>query len=84
MGQELDTLVQEVSETKTVMQSALTLIKGFKQRLDDAIAAGNPAKLQELSTELDTSTNELAAAVAENTPAEGSGENPPAGETTPQ
>lgn len=69
MGQELDNLTKEVAEAKTVMASALTLIKGFKQKLDDAIAAGNPAKLTELSTELDASSNELAAAVAENTAA---------------
>lgn len=86
MGQELDTLTQEVAEAKTVMASALTLIKGFKQKLDDAIAAGNPAKLTELSTELDASSNELAAAVAENTAAstETGGGTEGGGETAPQ
>lgn len=69
MGQELDTLTTEVSETKTVIASAVALIKGFKQKLDDAIAAGNPQALTDLSNQLDQSTNELAAAVAENTPA---------------
>lgn len=69
MGQELDTLVNEVSETKTIMASAKVLILGFKDRLDKAIASGNPEKLKELSTDLDTGANELAAAVTDNTPA---------------
>lgn len=65
----LTELQAEVSETKTVVQSAIVLIKGFKAALDEAIAAGDPAALTALSTELDTSTNALAAAVSENTPA---------------
>jgi hypothetical protein len=68
MGQELVKLTQEVTETKTVMASAKALIDGFKARLDEAI--GDKAKLVELSNELDTSSNELAAAVAANTVAE--------------
>lgn len=65
----LTELQTEVSETKTVVQSAIVLIKGFKAALDEAIAAGDPAALTALSQELDTTTNELAAAVTENTPA---------------
>jgi len=44
------------------------LIKGFKAALEEAIAAGDPAAITALSQELDASTNELAAAVTENTP----------------
>lgn len=70
--EELAVLTQEVAETKTVMGSAVTLLQGLKARLD---AAGtDKVKLAELSTDLDTNTNALAAAVSANTPAEG--ENP--------
>lgn len=65
----LTDLQTEVSETKTVQQSAVALIKGFKTALDEAIAAGNPEALTALSAELDATTNELATAVSENTPA---------------
>jgi chromosome segregation ATPase len=68
MGQELQTLQQEVAENNTVMQSAITLLQGLKQRLDDA--ATDPAALKQLSDELDANTNALAAAVAANTPAQ--------------
>lgn len=66
--EELEVLTREVSETKTVMGSAVTLLQGLKERLD---AAGtDKVKLAELSADLDTNTNALAAAVAANTPAE--------------
>jgi len=68
---ELDTLKTEVSETTTVMASAVTLLQGLKQKLDEAIASGNPEALAALSAELDTNTNALAQAITENTPAEG-------------
>ena len=71
----IDLLVTEVSETKTVQDSAIALLNGLKSRLDAAIAelAANGidnATLNQLSTDLDTSTNALAAAVSANTPAE--------------
>lgn len=68
MATELETLTKEVAETKTVMQSAKVLIDGFKARLDAAI--GDKAKLLELSADLDTEANSLAASVAANTVAE--------------
>lgn len=68
MAQELETLTQEVSETNTVMGSAITLLQGLKTRLDEAIASGNPAALQALSDSLDTNTNALAEAIQTNTP----------------
>jgi hypothetical protein len=71
----IDTLVTEVSETKTVQDSAIALLNGLKTRLDTAItelaALGiDNATLNQLSTDLDTSTNALADAVSANTPAE--------------
>jgi hypothetical protein len=69
MANELETLQAEVSETKTVMGSAVTLLQGLKAKLDEAI--GNPAALAALSAELDTNTNALAAAITANTPSEG-------------
>lgn len=71
----IDVLVTEVSETKTVHASAIALLSGLKGRLDTAIAelaalGIDNATLNTLSTDLDTSTNELATAVTDNTPAE--------------
>lgn len=69
---ELDRLRTEVAETTTVAQSAITLLRGLKAKLDAAI--GNDAALKALADELDAKTNELSAAIVENTPAE---EEPP-------
>lgn len=67
MANELDTLTTEVSETATVIDSAVVLLKGLKAALD---AAGtDPAKLAALSASLDSKQSELAAAISENTPA---------------
>lgn len=64
---QLDDLVREVSEISGSADSAIALLKGLKDRLD---AAGtDPVKLAELSQQLDAKGNELAAAVAANTPA---------------
>lgn len=68
MSEQLDKLTQEVAENKTVMASAVTLLQGLKQRLDEA--GTDATKLAELSAELDSNTNALAAAVTANTPAE--------------
>lgn len=65
MSQELDNLVKEVAEQKTVIESAVTFIQGIKERLDEAI--GDNAKLAELSADLDMSQNQLAAAIEQNT-----------------
>lgn len=63
---DLTTLQTEVAENAEVIASAVTLLKGLKEQLD---AAGtDPVKLKELSDALDSQTNSLAAAVAENTP----------------
>lgn len=72
-NENLDNLVNEVSETTTVQASAVTLLNGLKAQLDAAIAelaaqGIDNATLNNLSASLDTSTNDLAAAVAANTP----------------
>lgn len=64
----LDDLTTEVAEIKTVSESAMTLIVGLKAALDEAIASGDPAKLQALAADLDATAAALADAVAANTP----------------
>lgn len=82
MAASFENLTREVSEAKTVMASAKTLIEGLKAKLDTAIAnLPDQTKLDELSAELDAGANELAAAVAANTPAE---EPAPEPEPTPE
>jgi hypothetical protein len=70
MGQELDDLKAAVAKNTEVEQSAVTLITGLKEKLDAAIASGDPAQLTALSTELGSSSDALAAAVTANTPAD--------------
>lgn len=67
MSQELDTLTAEVARNTTVEKSALVLIQGFAKQLADA--GTDPVKLKALSDSLAANDNELAAAVAANTPA---------------
>lgn len=72
---ELDNLTNEVAQTKDVQKSAVTLLNGLKTRLDKAIAdlaaqGVSNDTLNSLSSDLDVSTNDLAAAVAANTVAE--------------
>lgn len=74
MATSLDNLTQEVAQNSDAVNSAITLLNGLKQKLDEAIDAnnnGDDSKLQELAASLDSSTNALATAVAQNTPAEG-------------
>ena len=70
MAGELDALTAQVAKNAEVDQSAITLLRGIKAKLDDAIASGDPARVQALADSLGASTDELAAAVIENTPAE--------------
>lgn len=65
MAGELENLQREVAETAGVVDSAIVFIKGLKDKLDEAIAAGNPEALAALSAELDAKQAELAAAIAE-------------------
>ena len=66
MANELADLTTQVTETNTVIDSAVVLIQGLKAKLD---AAGtNPVALKALSDSLNTSEQALAAAVVANTP----------------
>lgn len=67
----LDNLVTEVSETTTVQASAVTLLNGLSAIIADiraqlAAQGIDNETLNTLATNLDTSTNDLAAAVAAN------------------
>jgi predicted nucleic acid-binding Zn-ribbon protein len=64
----LDNLTREVSETRSVIDSAITLIQGLRSKLADA--GTDPEKLEALAKELDESQAKLAEALVENTPAE--------------
>lgn len=64
----LNNLTREVAETRSVIDSAITLIQGLRGKLADA--GTDPAKLEALAKELDESQAKLAAALIENTPAE--------------
>lgn len=70
MSVELDTLVEKVSAIETVGDSAITLLNGLKAKLDEAIASNDPAALQALSDRIGAQADELALAVAANTPSE--------------
>lgn len=65
----LDDLKTQVHKNTDLEESAVTLIQGIAQQLKDAIAAGDPAALTDLATQLDHSATDLAAAIAANTPA---------------
>lgn len=67
MAGELDDLTAEVSNNTTVEKSALALIQGFAAQL--AAAGTDPVKLKALHDSLKANDDELAAAVAANTPA---------------
>lgn len=69
MSAELDRLTSEVGEMKTAQQSAIALLRKLAQLIRDS--AGDPAALKALADDLDSQGTELAAAVVENTPAEG-------------
>ena len=73
---DLSGIKAQVESTTSVEASAAALISGFQAKLDqaiaDAVAANDNADLSaltDLSAELKTSSDSLAAAVATNTPA---------------
>ncbi len=70
MDSKLDALKTQVAENSAVIGSAITLIQGLHDKLQAAIDAGDPAALQALADELKAKDQDLAAAVAANTPAE--------------
>ena len=67
MANELADLTTKVSDTKTVIDSAIVLIQGIKAALD--AAGSNPVALKALSDSLAASDAALAAAIVANTPA---------------
>lgn len=78
MGQELDSLVQEVSQTKDVQASAVALLNGLSARISDIQAKLADQgvvnrQLDDLAKELDASSNDLASAITANTPADTTG-----------
>jgi hypothetical protein len=63
----IDDLERQVADTKTVIDSAIVLINGIAARIE---AAGvDPVKLAAITADLNAKDDELAAAVAANTPA---------------
>ena len=66
MSQELDALIAEVARNTTVEKSALAAIKGLSAKLTEA--GTDPVKLAKLRADLAANDDELAAAVAANTP----------------
>lgn len=70
MADELENLKAEVEANTEVTASAVALLTGLKEKLDAAIASGDPAQLKALSDELGSNTEALSQAVSANTPAE--------------
>lgn len=64
----IDDLETEVSENTDVTSSAVVLLEGLSQQLKDAIASGDPARVQAVVTQLDANSKRLADAVTANTP----------------
>lgn len=77
IAEKIAALQADVTAQTAVTQSAVTLLGGLKQQLDDAIAAAGEAgatpeqlaALTELSSSIEANTSSLAAAVQANTPA---------------
>lgn len=67
--EEITELKDRVAANSSVIQSAVELIKGLRQKLAEALAPGHDvvADISDLSDELDMQTDALAEAVAENT-----------------
>lgn len=70
MASQLDALTAAVARNTDVTESAITLLNGLKQKLDELIASGSdPAALQALADTLGAETQKLADAVTTNTTA---------------
>lgn len=66
MSAELEALTTEVQEIGTVVDSAIALIQGLAQQINDL--KDDPAALAALAASLDAKAGELAAAVAATSP----------------
>lgn len=67
-----DDLVAQVTKLETVQSSAVALLAGLKQKLDDALALGDPAVIQaaikDITDRLAIDQQKLADAILANTP----------------
>lgn len=75
MSQELDDVKREVTESKTVMEGAATLLDQLSTLIRNN--AEDPAALRKIASDMDAQQQALAAALLRNTPA-GTTEPPPA------
>ncbi|MBS1803542.1 MAG: hypothetical protein JST28_09245 [Acidobacteria bacterium] len=66
---DLAQLETSVANETTVEQSAIALLNGLSQQLKDALASGDPARIQAIIDHVDANSAALAAAVTANTPA---------------
>lgn len=84
MAVDLSGLQAAVARNRSVDDSAAAMIRGIAQQIRDAIAAddiGDATNINALAAELESSTDNLAGAVSENTPAGGGGTGEGSGET---
>jgi hypothetical protein len=65
----LDTLETDVANETDVVTSAVALLDGLHQELADAIASGDPTRVQAVADHLEANTQALADAVQRNTDA---------------
>lgn len=70
MALDLSELKSNIEANTAVSDSAVILLQGLKAKLDEAIASNDPAALAALSAALGADTQELAQAIAANTPGE--------------
>lgn len=77
MSQELDDVKREVTESKTVMEGAATLLDTLSTLIRNN--AENPVALRQIASDMDTQQQALAAALLRNTPAGGTEPPPPTG-----
>lgn len=68
MSVAFDRLIDEVTETRTAVDSILVFAAGIAEQLREA--AGDEAKVNDLANQLDTMQADIAAAVTANTPEE--------------
>ena len=65
----MDDLNASVQRNTDAEAAVVTLLQGISQQLKDALAAGDPAAIQAVITQIDANTAAAAAAVVANTPA---------------
>jgi len=68
MSEAWDAIREEVNRNRNVIESAVTLINGLADRIEEANDSQDPTAVDDLVAEIRASTDSLAAAVAANTP----------------